>query len=103
MDRFDLTHLALNVTVPPGCANWLLWVDAHYPGWQASLDGAPAPLERADYTFKAVQVPPGVHQVVFEFSPPLYRWGRWVRWVALGGLLVGLGLWGRWPGREAGR
>ena len=102
LERFELTRLAVQVTVPPGCANWLLWVDAHYPGWQVSLDGAAATLERADYTFKAVQVPPGVHQVVFEFVPPWYRWGQWVRWATLGGLLVGLGWWGLRPRPNSG-
>jgi hypothetical protein len=45
----------------------LVLTDVHYPGWRASVDGTPAPLYRANFAFRAVPVPPGRHQVVFEY------------------------------------
>ncbi|MFN8496742.1 MAG: YfhO family protein [Anaerolineae bacterium] len=40
-----------------------------YPGWQATVDGAPAPLLRAYNTLMAVPVPAGAHTVELRFDP----------------------------------
>jgi hypothetical protein len=47
----------------------LTFVDAHYPGWHAYVDGSEVPIHLANDAFKAVVVPPGTHQVRFEFRP----------------------------------
>lgn len=47
----------------------LLYTDAMYPGWRASIDGATAPLLKANDVFKAVEVPQGEHTIRFEFAP----------------------------------
>lgn len=47
----------------------LTYVDADYPGWTASIDGAPTTLYRAHGAFKAVVLGPGEHLVTFEFVP----------------------------------
>jgi hypothetical protein len=43
--------------------------DLYYPGWKVYLDGHEWPMFRADYLFRAVLVPPGVHQVRFIYQP----------------------------------
>jgi hypothetical protein len=53
----------------------LLLTDAWYPGWQAWLGDRPVPVLRADYLFRAVRVPPGAHEIRFEFRPASLRWG----------------------------
>jgi hypothetical protein len=45
----------------------LVCVDAFYPGWRAYVDGAFAPIYRADKIFKGVIVPPGSHRVTFVY------------------------------------
>ncbi|MCC6957387.1 MAG: YfhO family protein, partial [Anaerolineales bacterium] len=40
-----------------------------YPGWTARLDGAPAPLARANYLFQAVPVPAGQHTLELRYRP----------------------------------
>lgn len=43
--------------------------DLWHPWWTATLDGAPAPILKANVLFRAVRVPPGRHRVVFRFEP----------------------------------
>jgi len=47
----------------------LTFIDAAYPGWEAHVDGARAPLLVANDTFKAVGLPEGSHDVRFVFRP----------------------------------
>ena len=53
----------------------LVLFDSYYPGWKATVNGAPAPLLRADYDFRAVPVPAGTSRVLFEFKPWSFRLG----------------------------
>lgn len=62
----------------------LLISEVAYPGWRATIDGAATPIYTADYTFRAVVVPPGTHQVRLSFEPPLWRAG----WLIAGATLV---------------
>ena len=49
--------------------------DTWYPGWQASLDGQPVPIERANLAFRAVRVPQGSHTIAMSFHPASFVWG----------------------------
>ncbi|HUQ34116.1 MAG TPA: YfhO family protein [Pyrinomonadaceae bacterium] len=55
--------------------SFLVTSDAYYPGWQASVDGTPVPVFRADYALRGVQVPAGEHTVRFEFRPKTFYYG----------------------------
>jgi hypothetical protein len=76
-------------------AGYLVLTDAWYPGWTATLDGAPVPILRADLMFRAVYVPDGAHTVEFRFEPASVRAGLWISaaacafWAALLGVLAG--------------
>ncbi|MDR0824134.1 MAG: YfhO family protein, partial [Prevotella sp.] len=56
-------------------------------GWQAYIDGKEAPHFRADWTLRAMRVPAGEHEVVFEFHPKGYYTSRMVA-TASSGILV---------------
>ena len=63
--------------------------DSWYPGWQARVGDAPAPLLRVNGSFRGVAVPAGRHQVELRFAPASFRQGA----VASGlGLLVTVAL-----------
>lgn len=76
----------VNVTATgPG---YLLLTDAFYPGWAATVDGAPAEILRANIMFRAVAVPEGEHVVVFRYAPQSVMLGLWISSIAWGIWLV---------------
>ncbi|HET91508.1 MAG TPA: glycosyltransferase, partial [Chloroflexi bacterium] len=71
---------------------YLVLADTWYPGWQATVDGAPAKLLRANYAFRAVWLEAGTHLVRMVYRPASVFVGAGVSMVALavvvGGLLL---------------
>lgn len=49
---------------------YVLLLDAWDPGWHATVDGAPAPVQIADDVFMAIHVPAGAHAIRVNFSTP---------------------------------
>ena len=51
----------------------LVLTDVWYPGWEATVDGKPATIARANYSFRAICLPQGKHTVEFSYRPkPFY-------------------------------
>jgi len=59
----------IEVEVRAGREAYLVLLDAWFPGWEATVDGRPAPIARADVAFRAVRVPPGEHVVRLDYRP----------------------------------
>ncbi len=55
--------------------NFLFISDNYFPGWQVKIDGISQKIYRADYTFRAVPVPEGEHQVIFSYEPQFFKLG----------------------------
>lgn len=53
----------------------LVLADTDYPGWEATIDGKPVPILRANVAFRAVEVPVGRSLVEFRFRPASARHG----------------------------
>jgi len=60
----------------------------YYPGWQATIDGQPAPLLRADTALTAIPVPAGDHTVQLAYHPQSYTIGAIISVLTL--LVIGV-------------
>lgn len=54
---------------------FLVLLDTIYPGWQASVDGAPSKIYQADYLFRAVLLQEGTHTIEFVYNPLSFKLG----------------------------
>jgi hypothetical protein len=78
-------------TTKPG---YLILDDAQYPGWQATVDGRPTPILRANDYFRAVRLSPGRHRIVFSYGPASVTAGAVISLISLlVVVLVPLGWW----------
>ncbi len=90
-DKAEITHYSYNdVTVECETAapGFLVLTDSFYPGWEATVDGQPEPIYRADHIFRAVFLPAGRHTVTFHFAQPAFWWGVIVAALAAMGILA---------------
>jgi hypothetical protein len=98
--QYDPNTVTIAVdTDQPG---YLVLPDAYYPGWQATVDGQPESIRRANYAFRAVYVPAGQHTVQFTFEPVIWKVGLIVSGVTLLVLVVWAG-WRLTRGRQKRR
>lgn len=79
-------HLTLDVDTP--VAQYVVLAHARYPGWEATLNGNPAPILDANTAFMALDVPAGRHRIEFTYRPRSFRLG--LALAALGAVLAGL-------------
>ena len=62
----------------------VVFSEIYYPGWQSTVDGEEVPHGRADYIFRAMNVPAGKHVVEFRFDPKSLHLTETIAFVALG-------------------
>ena len=86
----DEQHLRLDAS--PACANVLVLSDNWYPGWQATLDGRPIEVLRADAAIRAVAIPAGPHRVEMRYRPSSLLWTAALSLVTLA-VILSAALW----------
>jgi hypothetical protein len=80
--------LTLDRPAPEGSA--LVASENYYPGWKATVDGAPASIGRADGTLIGVPLTAGATRVELTFDSVTYQRGKWL---TMGALLLATSLW----------
>jgi len=80
-------RLALDPIAADGA--WLVLTDSFYPGWAASVDGEPRPIETANFFFRAIPLEPGDRNVVFSYRSRPFERGRLI---SLASLVLAVGL-----------
>src|SRR5712691_8536199 len=75
----------------------LVLADAAAPGWSVRVDGVPVEIHTTAELFRAVELPPGRREAIFEYSAPGLRAGAIISGLALVlcAVLVAAGSWRR--------
>jgi Bacterial membrane protein YfhO len=85
---------------------FLVAADAWYPGWEATVDGAPTSLYPTDVAFRGLQVPAGDHTIEMRFIPRILYRSAAVSLVALlaavWALIAGRSTWRQTPASPGG-
>jgi len=72
-------------------AGYAVLLDAFWPGWSATVDGSPIPIERADLLGRAVPISAGTHTIEFAYATPGLRLGACISfpaWAILAVVLI---------------
>lgn len=75
-ERNDPEDLLLQVDAP--ARGFLVLSDQFFPGWSATVNGEPVPIQRANYAFRLVEVPAGRSSVAFRYQSRSLRLGAGV-------------------------
>jgi uncharacterized membrane protein YfhO len=78
----------MEVRTTAAAPSFLVTSDVYYPGWQATVDGAPVQLFQANYALRGVGVPAGTHTVRFVYKPRSFYYGVMVSAISLVALAV---------------
>lgn len=79
----------ITIKVSSNSPQFLVLTDTYYPGWEATVNGSPTKVYRADYTFRAIQIPKGENEVVFSYKPKSFYIGLIV---SISSILFAIGL-----------
>ena len=63
---------------------YLVVAENWYKDWRATIDGADAPVLRAQHTLLSLVIPPGAREVTLEFRSPEYDRGKLISLLAIG-------------------
>jgi hypothetical protein len=58
-----------------GAPGYLVLTDIWFPGWTCTVDDQPVPVYRANFLFRAIELPAAARRVVFTFAPTSFHWG----------------------------
>jgi len=77
-----------DITTDASSNSILVISDNYYPGWKAYLDGKETKIYRANYTFRAIEIPKGKYSVIFKYQPNSFYTGVTISTISL--LFLGL-------------
>jgi len=80
----------VDATIPAMLVLTEIW----YPGWEASVDGAPVELYRVNYLQRGVWLNAGKHRIELIFRPKSWRIGMNISIISWGALILIFLVWG---------
>lgn len=87
-ENFFASANEISLDVRVGRDGFLLLNEIQYPGWEATMDGQPIEILRADTIFRMMYVPAGSHRIEMRFRPRYFVWGATVSILTLTAFLV---------------
>lgn len=88
-NTYKLNQIAYEVTTSEPA--YLVMSEAYYPGWQATIDGEPVPIYRANLAFRAILIEePGQHSIRLVFRPTLVYVGLVISAISWSALIIWL-------------
>ena len=79
--KYSNNKIELNVDTDE---NGLLWLsEIWYPAWKAYIDGENTKVLCADFSFRAIEVPKGNHEIKFIFSSSYFKLGALITIISL--------------------
>ena len=68
----------------------LVLSEVYYPGWRAWVDDRPVDVLRADFLFRAMELPAGAHRIRLLYDPDSLKIGVGLFALTLAGLIGGI-------------
>lgn len=81
--RYDPGHITVRLNAPAPEGSALVVSENYYPGWQATANGKPATVGRANFVLTGVALPAGATEVDLTFRSRPYETGKVVTLVAM--------------------
>jgi hypothetical protein len=84
----ELQKSANQIQLTTHQAGMLVLSEVFYPGWKATIDGESLPIQRLEGFLRRVNVPEGIHQVVFIFQPEVFWVGMTISLITFLGIIL---------------
>lgn len=88
LTTYEPNRLVYEVSTPKD--GIVVFSEIYYPGWQATIDGKPADIARADYILRAMNVPAGKHTIEMRFDPKSLHVTEVIAYGALVLMIIGV-------------
>ncbi len=78
-DQGNEIEISVNNNLP----GWLMVTDIYYPGWEVIVDGKKQEVFPAQYAFRAIDLQPGKHDIIFTYRPASFTIGAIISLLSL--------------------
>ena len=79
--EYNNNYIKINTNSKTG--GILVLSEVYYPAWKAKIDGIDTKIYRANYNFRAINVPSGQHSIEMEYASIAYEKGRLITLITL--------------------
>ena len=88
---YDPGHIVIELDAPAPAGSALMVSENYYPGWNATIDGKPAAVHRANLSLMGVPLPAGARKIELTFTSASFERGKLITLAAIGLSLLAIG------------